>query len=180
LRAAIALTILVSVALPVTGETGLAPRFDPEQVSWQELRREDLGFRIELPGSPRFEIEQPLDSDFKDTILEVRFDIVSFHVIVREARRGAPLSNRESERLLDDVGEAFHKVMEGTSIRRFNIDGCPAREDRVEHQDDFRAVNRAVACNGRHIQFGAAYVASIAGPAVERFLASFALLPEKK
>src|SRR5215470_19966606 len=63
--------------------SGLAPKLAWAQASiWQEYRRDDVGFRIEMPGEPKLKIEKgdPGDNWITSTNAQVRYQHELFDV----------------------------------------------------------------------------------------------------
>src|SRR5689334_17396004 len=59
--------------------------FKPAELVWAEYRREDLGFRIEMPGKPQIAVGN--DPALKETIVELSYDVVTFSVTVLEFQK---------------------------------------------------------------------------------------------
>src|SRR5882757_6212824 len=108
---------------------------------WRDYRREDLGFRIEMPGEPK--VEDKVD-EFKDIWLrtveaEVEYEDMTFDVQWNEWKQPLPAE------------EGFNKWREGmrlagmpvTSERTFLMSGFPAREFTRE-ADDINYIRREV------------------------------------
>jgi len=164
------------------------PKFDVAKLSWRVFSRDDLGFSVELPREP--EISDGVNVDelpgysFKYVAAEVRFDVVSFNVAVRELAGRGPITAAEGPKLLDAMGNAVQTGKEEgmqSGFVRLTMNGCPGREDTVRGKDDFRLTYRTVVCGGRLIQAAAMWVSrGDTDPAVERFLRSFKLLPGQR
>jgi hypothetical protein len=156
-------------------------KFDSTKLSWRVFQRDDFGFSVELPREPEISIDEAPGDPFKDTAAEVWFDVVTFNVRVREPARRGPITAAEGPRLLDAMGEAIQKVMQGAGFSRFTLNGCPGREDVVVHNDGFKGTYRTIVCGGRVIQISVLWVSrEDTDPAAERFLRSFRLLPGRR
>jgi hypothetical protein len=156
-------------------------KFDPAKLSWRVFQRDDFGFSVELPREPEISIDQAPGNPFKNTAAEVWFDVVTFNVLVREPIRGGPITAAEGPKLLDAIGEAVQKGMQGAGFSRFTMNGCPGREDVVVHNDGFKGTYRTIVCGGRVIQICVLWVSrDDTDPAAERFLRSFRLLPGQR
>jgi len=148
-------------------------RFDAARLTWQEYRRDDFGFRIEVPGLPH--IEDDTGDEFLKIGTDVTFDRGAFGIEVRE------FPGRSSPQMSETLDYMARCSQLGFGIesksRRFTMDGAPGREDIFETKDTI-VHYRSVAYGNRVIQI---YVFRDIDPAIalaaERFFASFALLP---
>ena len=53
--------------------------FKPAELTWQEYRRDDFGFRVEMPGKPKVYLDPDPAPFVKQTLVELPFDEVSRH-----------------------------------------------------------------------------------------------------
>jgi len=156
-------------------------KFDPAKLDWRVFQRDDFGFSVELPREPEITVDEVPGESFKITAVEVGFDVVNFHVRVREPIRRGPITAAEGPRMLDAMGEAIQQEYQGTGFSRFTLNGCPGREDIVRHKDGFKSTHRAIVCGGRVIGASVWWLSrDDTDPAAERFLRSFRLLPGQR
>jgi hypothetical protein len=140
---------------------------------WQEYRRTDLGFRVEMPGVPQVETEQ-------DDLTRS----VDAHVDYEQTRFAIYWQEWSSAQIEEELDASFRERMRaaGMAVNRETylvMSGVPAREF-VHKSDDPDDVNYIM----RHVVMGKETIAvnAIGGhgihnsPTVRRFLDSFALL----
>lgn len=149
---------------------------------WQEYRRDDFGFRIEMPGKPTIETEESSEADMpvKSTSAELDVDDVLYSVVHDQYGKGA-LASRPIDPWLDESRDLIQKILgvKVTREERLTMNGFPAREI-VFETDGFHAVIRIVVLGDRTVKVGAIGHEPLKGkPAVERFLRSFTLLQSK-
>ena len=146
-------------------------KFKSAEVTWQEYRRDDLGFRIELPGKPEITVEK--DPAFKETVVELPFDVMTFSVTVVEFPK--VLSAQQAEQELEGRGVA-QKAVGATGSSEFTIDGFPGRENVAETRD-YKAVYRNMVVGNRTILVNVGWHPTVdTDAAAQRFLQSFALV----
>src|SRR5215470_7035304 len=80
-RAALVATMSLSrrrfLLAAACASSGLAPELARAQASiWQEYRRDDVGFRIEMPGAPRIRVQKgrPEENWVTSTGAQVRYE----------------------------------------------------------------------------------------------------------
>jgi hypothetical protein len=168
--------VLTMGTLPVTGQTKHEYKFDPAKLTWLDYRRNDFGFRIEMPGQPAI-ITPEGQGQPKTPEAYVMFDRVTFAVVVKEV--GGTPTPQQVNRILDGLARGL-QVTFGIEPKsgRFTMNGAVGREDIFEFKDAMMHY-RAVIHGGRIIQV---YVHrqlpdDDIQPAADRFLRSFALLP---
>jgi hypothetical protein len=141
---------------------------------WRDYRRDDLGFRIEMPGKPK--VEDKVD-EFKDIWLrtveaEVEYEDMTFGVQWNEWKQPLPAE------------EGFNTWREGmrlggmpvTRERTFLMNGFPAREF-IREAEDINYVRREVVAGNLTINAGVMGERTMhRNPAVSRYLDSFTLL----
>jgi hypothetical protein len=171
--------ILVSLTAPVAGQTKHEYEFDPAKLIWQEYRRADLGFRVEIPGEPMVTINGSPGQRSTETFADVMFDRVTFGVTIWEYPRRVGMTLQQANETLDHIARGF----QGTygvepKVTRFTMNGAPGREDIFEFKDSIIQY-RAVVHGGRVIQISFARELPDVDimPAGDYFLRSFTLLP---
>jgi acetyl esterase/lipase len=147
---------------------------------WQAYRRDDLGFEVEMPGTPKIEVEESQDQDdpsVKSVSAEVTFEDTLFAAGYQEYRR--PTSVEE-----EVVGQRWvARTMPAkiASETRFVMNGQPGVEVVFDGMGGtaFMIVRIVVAGNRR---FLVSVIGSQGGPdnpSARRFLNSFKLLPSR-
>src|SRR5262245_22602781 len=101
--AIVASAILVSVIAPVAGQTKHEYKFVPAKLSWQEYRREDFGFRVEVPGEPMVMINGGPEQWPKETFVEVMFDRVTFGMTIWDYPRRGSMTPQQANETLDHI-----------------------------------------------------------------------------
>jgi hypothetical protein len=140
---------------------------------WQEYRRTDLGFRVEMPGVPQVETEQ--DDLTRSVDAHVDYEQTCFAIYWQEW---------SSAQIEEELDASFRERMRaaGMAVNRETclvMSGVSAREF-VHKSDDPDDVNYIL----RHVVMGKETIAvNVIGghgirnsPTVRRFLDSFALL----
>jgi len=172
--AAAALAMLAST--PATAQSTDSFIFKPAEPTWREYRRDDHGFRVELPGEPKVYSDPDPAPFIKQTLVELPFDEITFSVTIKEHDR--TLTPAQENALLDRLGAIVQRTSGATSVTRFTMNGYPGRQDVDEKKDDFRGVYRHVAMGKRVIQLTVAWHPGVeTNAAAQRFLGSFTLLP---
>jgi len=145
------------------------------QDDWREFRRDDLGFRVELPGEP--EIEEDED-DIKDVTIrcfDVQVDYDRILMGVHHIEYKDPVS----------PGEEFAAVREGLRTGGFpltrepalTINGFPAREFICEADDNINIIHRRIVMGRFTLGVGVAGEREVhASPLTRLFFESFKLL----
>jgi hypothetical protein len=141
---------------------------------WQEYRRDDVGFRIEMPGEPRIRVEKagPQDNWTTSTNAQVRYQNEIFDVSWTE------FNNIVS---VEDEYTRFRNMMTGAGYQLkqdipLTINGVPAREFIIE-TGDINFIRRIMAVRNFALAVHALGARNIHNsPTVRRFLDSFKLL----
>src|SRR5215472_10126161 len=96
--------------------------------TWQEYRRDEIGFKIEMPGTPRVEEKEAADSKtIKWTNLQLDHKEASLSVSCRQFDKG--FSHPPVDAYFDDVRKATEAL--GVKVTRQNqlaMNGKPVRE----------------------------------------------------
>jgi hypothetical protein len=142
---------------------------------WQAYRRDDLGFEVEMPGTPKIEVEESQDQDdpsVKSVSAEVTFEDTLFAAGYQEYRR--PTSVEEELRAQRWAARAgLGKIASET---RFMMNGLPGVEVVFE---DLMIVRIVVAGNRRFLVSVGGPQGGQDNPSARRFLNSFKLLPSR-
>jgi hypothetical protein len=173
-----AVAVLAVVTLPAS-TTAFAQ-------TWQEYRSDELGFKVEMPGTPQVEEEEDEETvdnntqKIKWTTVQLDHEEASLGVSSAQFEKG--FRQRPIDAYVDDLLKRTEKAL-GVKVTRQNrltMNDKPVREFFVE-TDGFCLVARLVFLDDRIIQVIATSIMPLAAnPIVERFLQSFALLPEKR
>jgi len=142
--------------------------------NWQEYRRDDVGFRIEMPGEPRIRVERgdPGDNWTTSTDAQVRYQNEIFDVSWTEFKTIASV---------EDEYTRFRNMMTGAGYQfdqdiPLTIYGVPAREFIIE-TGDINFIRRIMAVRNFALATHALGARNIHNsPTVRRFLDSFKLL----
>jgi len=141
---------------------------------WQEFRRDDVGFLIEMPGVPKIEVQKgdPQDSWIRSTDAQVRYQQEIFDVSWTEFKDAA--SAEEEYRLFRELmSRAGYQIEDDTPL---TLQGAPAREFIIE-TGHINFVRRIVAVRNLAIGIHATGARNIHhSPSGRRFLDSFRLL----
>src|SRR5215470_11205621 len=89
--AAIAPAGVALATAPAAAQTKHQYEFDPTKLTWQEYRRDDLGFRIEMPGEPKV-LDDQKPGEPKDIEAYMMFDRVTFQVNIVEIDKSETLT----------------------------------------------------------------------------------------
>jgi hypothetical protein len=141
---------------------------------WQEYRRDDAGFRIELPGAPRIRVQRgrPESNWITTTGALVRYQNEIFDVVSTEFKDIVAVED-EYTRFRDMMAGAGYQIEEDIPL---TLDDVPAREFVIE-TGAINFVRRILAVRnfaiGIHV-IGARNIQY--SPTVRRFLDSFKLL----
>ena len=154
----------------------LGPRVVGAQVAvWQEFRRDDVGFRIEMPGVPRIRVQKgdPAENWIASTDAQVRFGNEFFDVSWTEFKSVASVED-EYTRFRDMMTRAGYRIDEDVPL---TLSDVPAREFIIE-TGNINFVRRITAVKNFAIAIHAMGARSAHySPTVRRFLDSFRLLP---
>jgi hypothetical protein len=162
----------------VTGacaSSGVGPKVARAQDSvWQELRRDDVGFRIELPGAPRIRVQRgrPENNWITSNGALVRYQHEIFDVTWTEFKDTVAVED-EYTRFRDMMAGAGYQIEEDVAL---TLDDVPAREFVIE-TGAINFVRRILAVRNVAISIHAMGARNIQySPTVRRFLDSFRLL----
>jgi hypothetical protein len=154
---------------------GLAPKLARAQASiWREYRRDDVGFRIEMPGAPRIRVQKgdPEDNWITSTDAQVRYQHETFDVSWTEFK-DTVLVEDEYARFRDMMGRAGYQIEEDIAL---TLNDVPAREFLIE-TGSINFVRRILAVRNVAIGIHAMGARNIQySPTARRFLDSFRLL----
>ena len=97
---------------------------------WQEYRRDDVGFRIEMPGAPKIRVQKgdPKDNWTTSTDAQVRYQDEIFDVSWTELKETASVED-EYTRFRDLMSRAGYQIEEDISLTLYDV---PAREFIIE------------------------------------------------
>jgi hypothetical protein len=141
---------------------------------WQEYRREDLGFRIEMPGAPMMRVQKasPEDNWMTSTDAQVRYQHEIFDLSWTEFKDIVSIED-EYTRFRGMMIGAGYQIEEDIPL---TLDDVPAREFIIE-TGDINFVRRIMAVRNLAIGIHALGARNIQNsPTVRRFLDSFKLL----
>jgi len=184
--AAVLAALTLSPSSTTLAQTAQDSSKDASQVSWQEFRSDELGFRVEMPGKPKVEEENDEETvgDKKQNVksTNVQLDHGDTSLGVSCAQFGKGFRQRPIDAYVDDIIKRIEKGL-GVKVTRQNrltINDQPVREFFAE-ANGFYVAARVAILDDRIIQAVALGDTPLAGnPVAERFLQSFELLPEKK
>ena len=155
--------------------SGLGPVLARAQGSiWQEYRRDDAGFRIELPGAPRIRVQRgrPDNNWITTTGALVRFQNEIFDVTSTEFKEIVAVED-EYTRFRDMMAGAGYQIEEDIPL---TVDDVPAREFVIE-TGAINFVRRILAVRNFAISIHVMGARNIQySPTVRRFMDSFKLL----
>jgi len=141
---------------------------------WQEYRRDDVGFRIEMPGAPRIRVEkgEPKDNWITSTDAQVRYQHEIFDVSWTEFK-GVVSVEDEYTRFRNMMTGAGYQIGEDVPL---TLDDVPAREFVIE-TGNINFIRRIMAVRNLAIAIHVLGARNIQhSPTVRRFLDSFKLL----
>jgi len=141
---------------------------------WQEYRRDDVGFRIEMPGAPKIRVEKgdPKDNWTISTDAQVRYQDEIFDVSWTEFRDIVSVED-EYTRFRDMMTRAGYRIEEDIPL---TLNDVPAREFIIE-TGNINFVRRIVAVRNFAIGLHAMGARNTSySQTVRRFLDSFRLL----
>jgi hypothetical protein len=153
--------------------SGLEPARAQESI-WREYRRDDVGFRIEMPGAPRIRVQRarPENNWITTTGALVRFQSEIFDVTSTEFKEIVAVED-EYTRFRDMMAGAGYQIEEDIPL---TLDEVPAREFLIE-TGAINFVRRILAVRNFAISIHAMGARNIQySPTVRRFLDSFRLL----
>jgi hypothetical protein len=155
--------------------SGLGPELARAQGSiWQEYRRDDAGFRIELPGAPRIRVQRgrPDNNWITTTGALVHYQNEIFDVTSTEFKDVVAVEV-EYKRFRDMMAGAGYQIEEDIPL---SLDDVPAREFIIE-TGSINFVRRILAVRNFAISIHAMGARNVQySPTVRRFLDSFKLL----
>lgn len=142
--AAIALTVLAGVTIPVTGEGSKRPpqaEASGKNVAWQEYRSEELGFRVEMPGKVEIRAEDLKDDDdfskltsHEASLGSLRFSLDIAHHRLKPSDPGFVDRRLNSAPVGLSIFACGWEVCNSKSsgsvkeVGRFTTNGCPGRD----------------------------------------------------
>jgi hypothetical protein len=141
---------------------------------WQEYRREDLGFRIEMPGAPRIRVQKgnPEDKWTTSTDAQARYQNEIFDLSWTEFKDIVSVED-EYTRFRGMMIGAGYQIEEDIPL---TLNDVPAREFIIE-TGDINFVRRIMAVRNLAIGIHALGARNIQNsPTARRFLDSFKLL----
>jgi hypothetical protein len=141
---------------------------------WQEYRRDDAGFRIEMPGTPKIRVQKgdPKDNWTTSTDAQVRYQNEIFDVSWTEFKEIVSVED-EYSRFRDIMTRAGYQIEEDIPL---TLNDVPAREFIIE-TGNINFVRRIMAVRNVAIGIHATGARNIRySPTVLRFLDSFRLL----
>jgi len=141
---------------------------------WQEFRRDDVGFRIEMPGAPRIRVQKadPVDNWITSTDAQVRLQNEFFDVSWTEFKDIVAVED-EYTRFRDMMTRAGYRIEEDVPLI---LNDLPAREFIIE-TGNINFVRRIMAVRNVAIGIHALGARNIRySQTVGRFLDSFRLL----
>jgi hypothetical protein len=141
---------------------------------WQEYRRDDAGFRIELPGPPRIRVQRgrPEHNWITSSGAQVRYQHEIFDVTWAEFKDTVAVED-EYTRFRDMMAGAGYQIEEDIPL---TLDDVPAREFVIE-TGAINFVRRILAVRNFAIALHVMGARNIQySPTVRRFLDSFKLL----
>jgi len=168
-------TVVLGVAAVAAASAVLGVKMARAQGDiWREYRREDLGFRIEMPGQPEITVEEADDKDIwiRATDAEVNRDNNLFGAHCTEWK-----NVQSAEEQFELIREGIRKLgMSATREVPMTMNGFPAREF-IRATEDYNFIHRLVVMEKLSI------AAAVHGdpnmhsdPIVRRFFESFRLL----
>jgi hypothetical protein len=141
---------------------------------WQEFRRDDVGFRIEMPGAPRIRVQKadPVDNWITSTDAQVRLQNEFFDVSWTEFKDIVAVED-EYTRFRDMMTRAGYRIEEDVPLI---LNDLPAREFIIE-TGNINFVRRIMAVRKFAIGIHAMGARNVHySPTARRFLDSFGLL----
>jgi hypothetical protein len=155
--------------------SGLGPKLARAQENiWQELRRNDAGFRIEMPGAPRIRVQRarPENNWITSTGAQARYQNEIFDVTWTEFKEIVAVED-EYMRFREMMAGAGYQIEEDIPL---TLDDVPAREFVIE-TGAINFVRRILVVGNFAISIHAMGARNIQySPTVRRFLDSFKLL----
>jgi hypothetical protein len=146
----------------------------PQTGIWREYRRDDVGFRIEMPGEPRVRIQngRAADNWTTSTDVQVRYQHEIFDLSWTEFKEVVAVED-EYTRFRELMTGAGYQLQEDIPL---TLDDVPAREFIIE-TGDINFVRRIMAVRNLAIAIHALGARNVRNsPTVRRFLDSFKLL----
>jgi hypothetical protein len=153
--------------------SGLGPVLAQDSI-WQEFRRDDVGFRIEMPGVPRIRVQRgrPDANWITSSGALVRYQHEIFDVTWAEFKDAVAVED-EYKRFREMMAGAGYQIEEDIAL---TLDDVPAREFVIE-TGAINFVRRILVVRNVAIGIHAMGARNIQySPTVRRFLDSFRLL----
>ena len=147
--------------------------------AWQEYRRDDLGFKIEMPGKPEIESTEDKSADrtVQSTKADVTYGDAMFSVSVDQTYvKGASI--RPDDEYLNRSRRGMEKALglKATSEKQFTTNGFPGHEFMFDVKGYYHLI-RMIVLENRVITVSVNGNRSLeTDPVVRRFLDSFAVL----
>jgi hypothetical protein len=142
---------------------------------WREFRRDDLGFRVELPGEPEIEEQEDDVKDIWIRSVDAQVDYEKILFGIHHTEYKDVISPEEEFRL---TSEGLRTAgFPATREAPLTINGFPAREFICEADDNINMIHRRIVMGRFTLGVGIAGEREIhASPLTRRFLESFKLL----
>ena len=154
---------------------GFGPTLVRAQASiWQEYRRDEVGFRIEMPGAPRIRVQRgrPEENWATSTGAQVRHEHEIFDVSWTEFKDKVSVED-EYARFRDMMARAGYQIEEDIAL---TLNDVPAREFVIE-TGNINFVRRILVVRNFAIGIHAMGARNVQySPTVRRFMESFRLL----
>jgi len=141
---------------------------------WREFRRDDVGFRVEMPGAPRLRVQKgdPADNWITSTDAQVRFYNEFFDLSWTEFKNTVAVED-EYTRFRDMMTNAGYRIEEDVPL---TLQDVPAREFIIE-TGNINFVRRIMAMRNFAISIHAMGARNVNySPTARRFIDSFGLL----
>jgi len=155
--------------------SGLVPKLACAQGNiWQEYRRDDVGFRIEMPGTPRIRVQKgrPGEDWITSTGAQLRYEHEIFDVSWTEFKDKVSVED-EYARFRDMMARAGYQIEEDIAL---TLNDVPAREFVIE-TGNINFVRRILVVRNFAIGIHAMGARNVQySPTVRRFMESFRLL----
>jgi hypothetical protein len=167
--------MLVSASIQAAGQTKHEYKFNPANLTWREYRRDDLGFRVDMPGEPTI-MTVETNKRSNETSADVMFDRVTFGVTVWENPEFRKLTSQQAYEKLERTARIMQLTYGGIrpELTRITLNSAPGLECIFEFMHYRTVVNE-----GRAIQVSvlSQHPDDDIKPAGQRFFQSFTLLP---
>ena len=166
--------VVAGAAATVTSFALLASAARAQAPAWREYRNNDMGFRVEMPGTPKVEEQTGDQSEPWTRIVSAQVELNDMILGVQCAENRAATSAEDQHKLQREA-----MVAEGMPVTREEprtVSGLPAR-DFIRESGELNYIYRVVIVGNRTIRASVFGERSIHGHAnVRRFLDSLTLL----